>query len=119
MKYINVVGLDSKEALIKFLEFHGIEVKLVDYNEYDFSRTLEFMVYDQVYNILWFQNESVLKIGNSKRSPQVTFKHVFFNTTYPLIGGNKCLIFSFDTVESTMFGTEPSYSDFKIPLEIN
>ena len=119
MNYINVVGLDSKEALIKFLELNGIEVKLVDYNEYDFSRTLEFMVYDQVYNILWFQNESVLKIGNSKRSPQVTFKHVFFNTTYPLIGGNKCLTFSMDVVRCPVFGKTNTHSDFKIPLEIN
>lgn len=120
MKGINVEGVDSFEKLQEFLIVCGIGVEKVNPNSYGYSRTLEFTIDGQIYNIVWFQNESKLKIGKSDRAPFIMFKNVFLDTTFPLFGGNKCLSFAFNVKNNIgMFDSPYNYSDFKIPLEIN
>lgn len=114
---LEVLGVESFDTLIKFLNTNGIETELVDKSEHGYSRTIEFVVDDQVYNIIWYNNESKLKIGNSPRSPFVMFKYIYLNNTMPIIGGNKNLGFSFTKkVKTNMFDDEFNYSDFRIPL---
>lgn len=114
---LEVLGVESFDTLIKFLNNNGIETELVDKSEHGYSRTIEFVVDEQVYNIVWYKNESKLKIGKSLRSPFVMFKYIYLNNTMPIIGGNKNLGFSFTKkVKTNMFDDEFNYSDFRIPL---
>lgn len=116
-KSLEVLGVESFDNLIKFLNSNGIETELVNKDEHGYSRTIEFVVDEQVYNIVWYNNESKLKIGNSPRSPFVMFKYIYFNSTMPIVGGNENLGFSYTKkVKTNMFDYEFNYSDFRIPL---
>lgn len=119
MKYIDTTGLQGLEEMVTFLESFGVVVKRVDYDSYGYSRTIKFTIYDQVFKIFWFNNESTLKIGDSKRASFIPFKYIYLDTTYPLAGGNKSLGFSYNINKNVgMFDRVFDYALFRIPLEI-
>ena len=106
-KSLEVLGVESFDNLIKFLNSNGIETELVNKDEHGYSRTIEFVVDEQVYNIVWYNNESKLKIGKYQRSLFVMFKYIYFNNTMPIVGGNENLGFSYTKkVKTSMFDDE-------------
>ncbi len=117
-QYLEVLGTDSFDKLVKWLTNFGIQTELVNKCEISgYSRTIQFVLDEQTYQIVWFNNESKLKIGTNNRSPFVNFKYIYLDTTYPLVGGNKSLGFSFAKKECVgMFDQPFSYQDFRIPL---
>lgn len=118
MKFnLEVTGDDSKEKLITFLETYGLQVSLVDTTEYGYSRTLQFTLHDQIYQIEWYTNESKLRVGTHKRGAFVMFKYIYFDTCMPIIGGNDNLVFTHSKTEKrNIFECEYKYSDFRLPL---
>lgn len=85
----------------------------------EFSREIEFKVYDRVYRIVWYANESTLYIGKDKRSPFIKFKYLTINDTMPIVGGNKNLQFSYEKFEKkSIFDKEYPYHTFRIPLAL-
>ena len=118
MRYIDTTGLQGLEDTIKFLESFDIVVEKVDLDACGYSRTIKFTIYDQVFKIVWFNNESNLKIGDSKRAACIPFKYIYLDTTYPLVGGNRSLGFSYSINKNAgMFDRVFDYAVFRIPLE--
>ena len=111
--------LDGLENIISFLKKYDIESEYVTFNRYGYSRTIQFSINEQTYQIVWFIGESKLKIGVDKRSPFVVFKYIYFDDSFPIVGGNRSLGFSYTRkeVEST-FDVEFNYQDFRIPLTL-
>lgn len=102
-------GMDHEFNLVRVM---GGYTFTWDKKEVDWSFTVH--GYNQA---VWHKNESKLKIGKSPRSPFVMFKYIYFNSTFPIVGGNKNLGFSFTKkVKTNMFDDEFNYSDFRIPL---
>jgi len=110
------------EGLKNFLDFlnnHGINAQLVDFDKNGFSRTIAFNVYGIDYIIIWFINESTLKIGTSKRASCIPFKYMYYDTLYPLIGANKSIGFAYEKFEKkSPFDREYKYEIFRIPIEL-
>lgn len=114
---LDVCVKDGLEHLVLFLEQFGITSKYINFDKYNFSRTIEFVVNEQTYQVVWFINESKLIIGNNIRSPFVVFKHVYFDNCTPIVGGNNNLGFSYTkNVKNNMFDREFDYQNFRIPL---
>lgn len=106
------------EKIINFLKDYGIDTWYTNfYKEYYYSRTIEFKVEGQIYQILWFKNESTLKIGNNPRCGFLPFKYMFFDSTMPIIGGNKSIGFAHKKVLDWN-GETFDYGTFHIPLEM-
>ena len=113
---LNTCTLDGLENIVKFLQSYDIDSKYVNFDG-TYSRTIEFVVNGQIYQIVWYNNESSLRIGAHKRSPRVAFKHIYFDRCHPIVGGNENLGFSYTKKEvSSMFDREFNYQDFRIPL---
>ena len=109
--------LDGLENIVEFLKSHNIESKYVDFDKYNYSRTIEFIVNEQTYQIYWFNNESKLKIGTHERAGFVKFKYIYFDNCFPIVGGNDNLGFSYIKKEKeNMFDSEFNYYDFRLPL---
>lgn len=118
---MNVCVPDGLEDMKEFLEIYVESLQYIKYVNIDeftkYSRTIEFFINDQVYRIVWFINESRLFIGSSERSPFIMFRHLFLDTTFPIVGGNRCLSFQFTPKENiSMFESPYGYSDFKLPI---
>ena len=113
---LDTCALDGLENIIKFLESHGIVSEYVNFDG-TYSRTIQFIINAQTYQIIWFRNESKLKIGTDKRSAFITFKHIYFDSCHPIVGGNESLAFSYTKKDKTsIFDNEFNYQDFHIPL---
>ena len=108
------------EELKEFFDNLNIKSNWVNPDKYGFSRVLEFKIYDITYQIVWFVNESTILIGKHKRAARITFRFVYLNRTYPLIGGNKCIGFAYTRKEKPEAIVEREYPDecFKIPIEM-
>lgn len=106
------------EKIVNFLKDYGINSEYVNFHkDYDYSRTIQFEVDSQIYQILWFKNESSLKIGTSSRSGFLPFKYMYFDNTFPIVGGNKSIGFAHRKLENDLWRTF-DYGNFHIPLEI-
>lgn len=114
---LDTCTLDGLENIVAFLKSHNIESKYVDFDKYKYSRTIEFIVNEQVYQICWFNNESKLRIGTHKRAGFVVFKYIYFNNCFPIVGGNENLAFSYAKKEkNSVVYNEFNYYDFRLPL---
>jgi hypothetical protein len=108
------------EEIISFLNKLDINTELVNTDIYGFSRTIQFKVYDIIYRIVWFINQSTLQIGEGKRPAQIPFRFIYLDNNFPLIGENKSIGFSYNKYEKkSMFGREYPYEVFRIPLDFN
>lgn len=115
----NSVLADGLETFLNFLNNHGVKAELVDFDKYDFSRTIGFTVYGIEYRIVWFVNESTLQIGTHKRAARIPFKYMYFDRSFPLIGDNKSIGFSYVKFEKkSMFDREYPYEVFRLPIEL-
>lgn len=113
---LNTCTLGGLENIVKFLQSHNIDSEYVNFDG-TYSRTIEFVVNEQTYQIVWYNNESSLRIGTHKRSPHIAFKHIYFDNCLPIVGGNENLGFSYTKKEvASMFDREFNYQDFRIPL---
>lgn len=116
---MNVEQPISFEDIIRTLETLEIKTEIVDKDKYGFSRTIKFKVYDIIYKIEWYKNESKLLIGEGKRPAQIPFKFIYFDRNYPLVDNNKSIGFSYSKTEKrSVFDREYPYEVFRIPLEI-
>ncbi|MCK5344108.1 MAG: hypothetical protein KAR20_11930 [Candidatus Heimdallarchaeota archaeon] len=106
----------TKEEILEFLRNLGIKAESIDLDGCNFSRTIEFEIYGIIYNIIWFCNESTLRIGDDARSACIPFKYMYFDTTYPLVNGNKSIGFSY--TKNECIDTPYLYEIFRIPLEL-
>jgi hypothetical protein len=107
------------EELLNFLNTHGVKAELVDFDKYGFSRTIAFNVYGIDYRIEWYVNQSTLEVGTHRRSAKLPFKYVYFDNTYPLVGGNKSIGFAYEKFErKSMFDRLYPFEVFRIPIEI-
>lgn len=112
--------LQTKEEIIDFLKSIGIEVELINVDKYGFSREIKFKIYDVIYVIKWWVNQSYLHIGEHERSAQIPFKYIYFDTTYPLIDGNRSIGFSDIKLErKSMFDREYPFGVFRIPIDLS
>ncbi len=106
------------EEMQEFLGSLGVENELVNHDEYGFSRTMEFTVNLVVYQIIWFFNNSTLKIGIGGRKPQIPFRYIYHDTTFPLVGGNRAIGFYYEKKEKRHpYDSGTPYFSFRIPLE--
>lgn len=108
------------EELISFLEKNGISPNRPNNPEpVGFSRVINFKVYDTEYQIIWYVNQSTLKIGSGNRAAFAPFRHVYLDTTFPLIGGNRSIGFSYEKYEKkSIFDSEYPFGIIRIPLDI-
>lgn len=114
---LDTCTLDGLKNIVEFLKGYGIESEYVDFDKYNYSRTIQFTVNEQIYQIFWFNNESKLKIGTHKRASFVVFKYIYFDTCFPIVGGNKNLAFSYAKKEkNSVVYNEFNYYDFRLPL---
>lgn len=115
----NAVLADGPETFLNFLNNNGVKAELVDFDKYGFSRTIGFNVYGIEYRIVWFVNESTLQVGTHKRAARISFKYMYFDRCFPLIGGNKSIGFSYVKLEKkSMFDREYPYEVFRLPVEL-
>ena len=113
---LSTCTLDGLENIVEFLQSHNIDSEYVNFDG-TYSRTIEFVVNEQTYQIVWYNNESSLRIGTHKRASCVAFKHIYFDRCHPFVGGNENLGFSYTKKEvNSMFDQEFNYQDFHIPL---
>ena len=114
---LDVCVKDGLEKIVEFLNSHNIASEYVNLDKYNYSRTIQFVVNNQSYQIVWFINESKLRIGTDTRSPFVVFKHMYYDNCLPIVGGNENLTFSYTKKENTSFyESEYNYHDFRLPL---
>ena len=114
---LDTCTLDGLENIISFLKGYNIESEYVNFNEYSYSRTIQFTVDEQAYQIVWFNNASTLKIGTGLRSPFIPFKYIYFDNSFPIVGSNSSLGFSYTRSEvKYILDREFNYQDFRIPL---
>ena len=114
---LDTCTLDGLENIISFLNSYNIESEYVAFYKYSYSRTIQFTVNEQVYQIVRFNNESILKMGSGIRAPFVKFKYIYFDNCLPIVGGNESLGFSYTIHEKkSVFDMEFNYKDFRIPL---
>ena len=114
---LDVCVQDGLEKIVTFLKSHNIDSEYVNLDKYNYSRTIQFVVNNQSYQIVWFINESKLRIGTDTRSPFVVFKHMYFDNCLPIVGGNENLGFSYTKKENVLFyESEFNYNDFRLPL---
>ena len=91
---LDVCVKDGLEKIVEFLNSHNIASEYVNLDKYNYSRTIQFVVNNQSYQIVWFINESKLRIGTDTRSPFVVFKHMYYDNCLPIVGGEQDLTFS-------------------------
>ena len=107
------------EEIIKLLEKSGIKTEYINKDKHDYSRTIDFKVYGIDYRIVWFCNHSTLEIGTCIRPACIPFKYCYFDTSYPLVGGNKSVGFSYKKYEQkNRFDRVYPYEVFRIPVEL-
>lgn len=106
------------EELFDILSKHAKDVEYIQKDKISgFSRTIAFRVKDRTYTVVWFKNHSTLRIGGESDAPQIPFRHVFFDTTFPLVGGNRSLAFCYDAEECSWSGRQMEpFASFRIPL---
>jgi hypothetical protein len=107
------------ENIISYLKEFNVKSSFVNTDKYGFSRTIEFKVYNTIYRIVWFKNQSELLIGDNKRAARIPFRYMYYDNTFPCVGGNKCIGFSQVKFEKkNMFDKEFPYECFRIPIEL-
>lgn len=108
----------ERDEIIKFLNDLGIETQLLG-NDDSYKRTIAFKVYGIDYRIVWFVNQCTLEVGAHDRSAKLPFNYMYLDTTYPLVGGNKSIGFSYHKLErESIWDREYPFEVFRIPIEI-
>lgn len=111
--------MNSPEEIVKFLNKNGVDARLLNPDDSGFSRIIHFRIYEIEYRIIWFINQSTLQIGTSKRAACIPFKYIYIDETFPLVGGNKSIGFSYTkNKKKSIFDREYPYEIFRIPLEL-
>ena len=89
------VGIGFNE-IIEILEKHGFNLEYEkDVKRNGFSRMIHFSDENgQRYFITWWKNKSTLYIGSTFRSCQFEFMYIYYDTCFPMSGGNSSLAFS-------------------------
>lgn len=107
------------EEIFIFLKELGIEPTYINQDKFGFSRTIQFKVYDTVYQIIWFKNESTLKVGLGRRVAQIPFRWLFLDCSFPLLDANRSIAFSYNKFEKkSLFDRLYPYEVFRLPLEL-
>ena len=93
---------------------------MIEFNDYGYSRTIYFKIYDVEYRILWFVNQCTLRIGMTNRACCLPFNYIYFDNTYPLVDSNKSIGFSYVKLNKESF-LDRSYpfEVLRIPIELN
>lgn len=105
------------EKIVELFKKYGIKTEYINHDGYNYSRTISFRVYDIDYRIVWFCNESSLHIGEGKRAACIPFKYCYYDTTFPIVGGNRSIGFSYKKEENNPIRSFP-YEVFRIPIEL-
>jgi len=102
-----------------FFKEMNINYEYVNIDKYGFSRCIQFTIYTQTYTIEWYKNQSTLFVGiNRNIAPQIPFRYIYFDRTYPHVNGNKTIGFTqFKHKKESFFDTEYPYEAFRIPIE--
>lgn len=116
-KVLEVIGTESKEALIEFLRERDLNPTLVNLDRNGFSRQIQFRACDRDYTIIWYQNESTLYFGrDTQRDARIPFRYVYDNDHYPHKG--KFLGFTYRLKEvKSMFDSRFEWSDVKLKIK--
>lgn len=70
--------------IIEFLNQHNIENKVVNHDEFGFSRHIQFIVNNKKYLIEWCVEHSTLFLGEYESSPFTHFTRIIYNATSPI-----------------------------------
>lgn len=120
MKAITMLPtLEDFESILEELDIKTIPIN--ENNITSFYRMISFKIYNQIYLIEWYKNNSTLFVGDNKnhRAPRIPFKYMYIDTTYPLVNENKSLGFSYVKYKpESIFDSLYPYETFRIPLEI-
>ena len=109
----------NRDEMVEFLENLGVKTELLNSGDNYFKRDIQFYINGIRYVINWFVNESTLRIGEGDRRACIPFRYMYYDTTYPLINGNKSIGFSYTKNEkSNMFDRMYPYEILRIPLEV-
>jgi hypothetical protein len=113
---MNSMSMDEMESI---LNNAGIKTERVAHKSESFKRKILFSVYGIKYEIAWHINESNLSIGEGYRAATLPFKFIYFDNTYPLVGGNKSIGFAYEQIEQKSIFDRPfRYEVLRIPIEI-
>jgi len=116
--YDEYVGI-TREEIESLLLGLNIPHRRVKVDDYGFSREIEFEVGDDTYSILWFKNQSTLRLGKSKGAPEIPFRHMFHDRTHPNFNSKGgALGFCYDRyVRNSVFDREFPFESLRIPLQ--
>ena len=116
--YDEYVGI-TREEIESLLLGLDIPHRRVKTDEHGFSREIEFEVGDDAYSILWFKNQSTLRLGKSKGAPEMPFRHMFHDRTHPSFNSQGGAIgFCYDRyVRDSVFDREFPFESLRIPLQ--
>lgn len=107
--------MKSIEQIKKMLSDCGIIVTHEE-GEGHFNRNILFEVNDVKYTIEWYINSCTLMIGTGHRKALIPFKYMYFDNTYPLIGGNRSIGFSYTINENAgIHERRYPFESFRIP----
>lgn len=114
------IGLCHHEGLqlcYDFLIKKGINAVFPKETDGVFNRDLHLFINSTEYIITWYINESTLWLGEKNVSAFIKFKHIYVDTTYPIIGGNRSIVFSYTKNErKNIFDREFPYDSLLIPI---
>lgn len=110
----------DRQEMIDLLKSLGIDAQLKKADEdFEFSRVIEFAIRGKAYVIYWYANYSTLYLGNDASCPQILFKFIFVDTTFPFGGDFKNgLAFSLvKNQKKTMTDSAYPFEVLRIPVQ--
>lgn len=109
---------DGMEPIKEFLATFGIVATSEPNEGGTFNREIFFTVNGAEYVIVWYPNEAKLKMGRDPRAAFIPFRAMYHDTTFPLVGGNSAIGFSYQYNTSPNFWDRVfPYESFRIPTE--
>lgn len=119
MEYVDLNNdPEGLEKLYQFLKDIGVSAVFEKpKDDLTLARVIGIFVDNEEYQIIWYKNECTLKLGLGARSPLYKFRYVYLDTTFPLVGGNKSIGFSYTKNEpKSPFDRLFPYESFRIPF---
>ena len=108
----------TRKEMLDFLKKLNVKAELVGENNH-YKRNIVFQIYGMKYTITWYINESTLQIGDGARAPLMPFRYMYHDTTYPLVGRNESIGFSYTKLNDiNMIDRKYPYEVLRIPLEL-
>lgn len=115
---LNSIDLCQKEGLEEctiFFKKNKIKYSFPIQEEGKFNRDLSFFVNRKEYIITWYINECTLWLDGKNTGAFIKFKYIFLDLTYPLIGGNRSIAFSYrKNKKESIFDNEFPYDVLRI-----